>query len=261
MGGAIASRKASSLAETILAMFLLVAAALSITILFHQGLRNTGRARATASAVRLAENKLAEMRDWAADPGNFRSGWGPYNSQTFTDPNFPGYSVFTEVGSSETIFTPCTTLGTLDDKRMTSSVIPVRVTVSWDATDPGKRFELNSHIGAPPTTPAANISITTIAGSAPVPNPGNIQLEARLQDSGGTLIPDMMYRWYFSNGSAEGSMTVGGGGDNDRATVFNSGWTPDDPNAPPAPGNVKVRVRCRYHGKEIWGRMTIDFTP
>ncbi|MEW6284106.1 MAG: hypothetical protein AB1758_36165, partial [Candidatus Eremiobacterota bacterium] len=87
-------RRAVSLTEVLIAIFLLSAAFLLVTNLFHAGMRYHRQADDRLTATRLAQNKLEEIAGWArgrtGTSYNFFD-WTPYAGASGTFPDAPGY--------------------------------------------------------------------------------------------------------------------------------------------------------------------------
>jgi hypothetical protein len=239
-------------------MFLLLTAILIVVLLFHQGLRHTSRANQLTAAVRLAENKMAEIRKWAQDPANFASAWTPYKNVTSRDPEAPSF--FLHIDCQPTGLatdTPCSALEALHDpdrRTLNVSVVPVRVRVSWHPTDSARSVSLLSYVAAP-VREVARLQVDRTGGDPdPVPPEGEVGFKATLFDPSGTPIPEVMFAWSVE--AISGNATIDKSPPRDGSTAklkhhyrFNpviGTWTYVE-------GEVRVRARARYHGLEYTG--------
>lgn len=242
-----------TLSETVIALFLMASATLIVIGLFHYGLRSAGRAKDVSIAVRLAENKLVEIQEWATDADNFYSNWATYDGVTTVDSDFPGYNIFVDCDPGNyTIFTPCTDLEAAyapNQRRMTESVVPVEISVSWGDRSPSKTHTLVTRIGSP-YQPVGVLEIQRVGGDPdPVPPEGEVLFEAVLKDTSGRAIPDVTFNWAQKPGSSRGQFSITGGRNRNTSRLVNRYGTDDTSGLPYSQlGNTKVRAYYRYHG-------------
>ena len=95
-----------TLAETIIACFVLTFAMLVSSALFHTALQHSVRIDRKQRAARIAEQRVEELRSWSranhGTNGNleFGIGWDAFNG-IVEDPENPGYQVETEIEEIE----------------------------------------------------------------------------------------------------------------------------------------------------------------
>lgn len=240
-------------------MFLMTAALLMVINLFHSGLRHGAQARMVVEANRLAENTLAEIRAWAREPANFLSGWTPYNGVVLSDPDWPAFRIRVDCEPTGIeVLSPSTALETAyspDQRRLSSSVVPVEVTVEWGAPgDPHRSVTVVTQVGEPLRQLGPNPLQVTRSGGAsdPVPQEGLVSFQAQLVDSSGQPIQDISFEWYAV--PVTGNATVVPLGSRNRASSqlqhhyylnpITSTWSYE-------PGQVRARARAIYGGREL----------
>ena len=100
-----------TLAETIIACFVLTFAMLVSSALFHTALQHSVRIDRKQRAARIAEQRVEELRSWSranhGTNGNleFGIGWDAFNG-IVEDPENPGYQVETEIEENYELFSP-----------------------------------------------------------------------------------------------------------------------------------------------------------
>ncbi|MCA9792933.1 MAG: hypothetical protein KC910_14095 [Candidatus Eremiobacteraeota bacterium] len=251
-------RRGLSLAETIVALFLLVAAMLVMINLFHSALRYRAMVVQQMQATALARKVMAEVRDWARDPVNFDSNWSPYRGVTLTDPDYPGLSA--EVDCDElgrALYSPSTQLETLEGARarvLTRSLVPVRVQVNFGRD---REVTLFSYVGERPRPLGANPVVVTRTGGSPdpVPRDGTVDFGAQLLDSGGQPVADVTFDWAVKPVSGNAMLDRQPVSRDFRSMVLVHRMVINDLVTPPeegyASGTIEVQARARYHGQEV----------
>ncbi|MCA9795883.1 MAG: hypothetical protein KC910_28945, partial [Candidatus Eremiobacteraeota bacterium] len=142
-------RRGLSIAETVVAMFILVAAMLVLITLFHSGLRQTTRVKAQAVAANLARNKVEQLRGWAntsSGSGFNFDDWSPYADVTVSDPDFPEYRLRIRA-MNQRLYSPCSLFESEQSDPVYANDVAeqVEVTVSWDDQD----LRLTTLVGSP----------------------------------------------------------------------------------------------------------------
>ena len=167
--------RATSLMETVVAIFILVSAGFIVLLLFNQSLIYQKKTRQLNEAALAAENAMARCRAWAEDPNNYASGWGAFNG-TVSDPDHPNFVITFEVDpAGRTVYTPSTSLEApyADPERraIPAGLVPVRCRVKW----PGDEYVLTSYVGAAvrPVDPTTALKVSKVSGPGePVPRDG-----------------------------------------------------------------------------------------
>lgn len=243
--------RAFSLAETIIASFILLGAMVVFFALMHTMLRQGVRAQQRAMAALAAESKLEEIREWALDVGNFQSTWGTYNGQTSTDPAFPGLTLQTDVEPA-VLFSPSTQWESnfADQRVIRSSVRKVRVRVRWPQ-DGGIPVELITLIADPPREPHPTLTVSGGPGS--LSRNRSYVTSASARDVNGFPIHDLFFSWYTLPGTANpGNGQISSNRSGTSATFlhrYNVGAGP----AVYIDGSCRAGVTAFYRGRPLEG--------
>lgn len=251
-------RRGMSLAETIVSLFILVGAFLTVIGLFHSGLRYSREAFSQQTAVLVAENKLEEIRDWAATSSastyNFDD-WAAYLGPAAADPNYPDYLVKVEA-VDYAVDSPNSGFGaaynTLSNpRRLATSVRKVRVTVTWKRGL--KSLSLVTFVGDPERLPrAANPVVLSPTGALP----GSLARDASQQynvyayDATGRPIRDLMFSWAIKPGQSNAQLDFRR--DGSSANVTNQLLLPLQPPSYLG-GSVILQARTTYRGLPLLG--------
>ena len=164
-------RGALSLAEVVIAVFLLGSVALAVFSMAHMAFVAQRRNENQLAATLEAQSVMAEVRIWANQPANFLGDWSKYNSP-FPAPHVPEYTAQVRcIPAGRALDSPCKGLeaqweGTPEGvRRMPRAVVPVEVTVSWSER-PSDRVSLTSYVGEP----KRDISVTQVNVAGPDPD-------------------------------------------------------------------------------------------
>ena len=254
-----AGERASSLAETVVGVFLLIACFLVVARLFHASLQMTRRANHRIVAARIAEKKMTEIRAWARKPSNWDNRWASdYSSTPQPDPDEPTYLVTVNQENHKTL-SPSTALETRwvasgKEKAFNNSFRKVTITVSWSA-QPQDRLSITTLVGDPARQLAANpIQITFPAGRThPLPANAIQKMKADLIDNSGQPIRDVCFTWYVLPSRTDTIPSGNGIIDTDSAGTKRHGRRVDYRNIYPHPGgwtsvsgNVRLRATTHY---------------
>lgn len=246
-------RSGLSLLETVIALFLLVAEVLVLLGAFHQGVRHQARTTMQAQAVGVVQRTMSEVRAWARVPANFDSNWAVYNGATRQDAGFTVQIECAPAGLA--LASPCNSLEnpwTSRAKVMRRSVVPVKVTATWDPSDSRANVSVTSYIGEPPRAANPVLLITQTGGpSSPVPQNGVMAFKVDARDASGNALQDLQFRWYVKPFTGNASVLDGGPRDGTTAEVKHAyiynGITLH------VAGTIQVECRTTYHGRELRG--------
>jgi len=245
-----------SLIETVLAVFVLLVVFLIFGTLLQWVLSSSRRGDEMATAARLAENRLAELRDWSFQPNgssdNFRAGaWGALATPVEAE---SGYRTSVALVASQ-CYAPTTNLESAfaNPRTMSSACKRVRVRVQWG----NQSYDLYSQLTAPPVTPkqplSSNIQVT-ITGGTTLASGASIVLTAQARDVNDSPIEDLVYQWTVLPESGTGSL----------AELDRNGRQVRFTNNNPLTVNsstLKVAVQATYRGvvlEGVSGTITVD---
>lgn len=259
---------ALSLAETVIAVFLLLCACMVVVALFHSSLRYSSRVLVHNAAARVAEKQLGMLRVLARKDF-YGPVWGSFTGVPAPDPDEPDFQVAIRQ-SMDTLKSPCSSLEDMQGGRartLSSSYRRVTVTVSWQPVNPANQLSLTSLLGAPArSVNGCTLSVQALDFRSPLPPNDTITFRARLTDGSSNEIPDMMFAWHVVPGVG-GSATVSGNGiiDPNHAATLRSGETATFRNTYPhfdvpawkaVPGAVTVEAVTRYRGIQFERRQS-----
>jgi hypothetical protein len=207
-----ASPHGLSLAEAIMAIFVLLSGVVVMTRLFHTGLRYQSLVENQSIASMLAERQMERIRGWSrnyhlAQPF---TDWTlcPGLGAPFTDPDFPNFQI-TVAAVAHSIYSPCSLFETLEDpsdrRQISASVQRVSVQVQWGN---GLRHDVVSLVAMPTGEPAATNPVTvTVGGSSTIPLGAVRPVTVTAINSYGNPIPDLFYNYAVRPGPGD----TGGG--------------------------------------------------
>ena len=208
-----------TLAETLVAIFVLTLAIAFVGNLLQSGLRHQARTERRIMAIQLARKKLTLLRAWArtATSGSmfhFDDAPAAWVAQVGSaDPEYPSMVVVTTV-AAETLYSPCSTmeapyvpLGTA--RVMSNSAKKVKISVA-DSADPGWTADLVTLVGDPTRNLVATDAVRLIVTSAipanlsPAGNDLNnpaagstVDMRAEALYPDGRPVPDLFFDWYI----------------------------------------------------------------
>ncbi len=238
----MSSNSGVSLAESVVALFLLVAAMLVMTSLLHRSLRLTVEAEQEAVAATVAHNRFAELRSWASQGDNFDA-LGSLDGTITNSPDYPGFQTQVEVFNHQ-LYSPCSTFEStlVDPKSLASSAKRVGVKVLWA----GGTFRASSLI-AEPVREWGNLVITPNGGVTL--NVGDsATFTAAAFDSEGDPIADLFYRWTVDPGSGNGMLESQSR--DGQSAVFRHQIVLPDGSLGSAAGNCRIVLRAVFRGQE-----------
>lgn len=191
---------AFTLLETVIALFLLSFAALSVLSMTQTGFQAQRRSQEIAKANMVAQSVIADMRIWAEDINNFKSGWAPYNT-TFTPPGYPEYQVTARaLSTGRPIDSPCAELETQwatetqGNRTMPNAIVPVELVIAWD-TGPLNQITVLTYVGEPKRNVVGVVYEISGPSSTSVSVGSNTDYSIRMRDAGGIYFDNIMWQW------------------------------------------------------------------
>lgn len=202
----VARARAFSLLESVIALFLLSFAALSVLSMTQTGFQAQRRSQEAARANLAAQALVAELRLWAMDINNFKGGWSPYNG-TVTMADYPEYTVTVRsLAAGRPIYSPCAEiesqwlpaanpLTARGPRTMPNAIVPVEVTVSWSPSSLD-RVTILTYVGEPKREIAdppdfvygGPTSISLSVG-------GTTEYTIGIRDSSGYTMDNVFWQW------------------------------------------------------------------
>lgn len=274
-------RRGLTLAEAVIALFVLASGFATLFLLFHSGGRYATMAENQSTAVLVAERSMERIRGWS------RQVHGPSGSTDFTDwsgcpvaatahedPDAPGFFLRC-VTASQPLMSPCSlfeNLKTSTQRRsMEHSVRRVELHVTW-----GSRGHQTSLFGgtvehvlvslvslATGDPPANSTTVYPVAlsGGSTLAQGDSVTLTPHFDDGHGRNVPDLFFRSIVSPESGSGFGTLLR--DDASRTVklkhaISLGTAPDTY----SPGRCEVEAVARYCGREVRARSNqLELSP
>ena len=215
--GKVKNSRGLSLAEAILAMFIMVFGFAIMTRLFNSALRYQANTDSQQVASVLAESMMEKVRGWNWNKHKPGSGT-PFSDWSLCpgmpggpDPNNPAFNVaVTGPPTYYPVYNPCSSWETLypagAQRVMSSSACWVRVTVTWAS----HLYYLESLIGAPPANVTSPPSSSYTLGVSPS-SPPNLAYKAvepfsvQVTDPSSNALDDV-FAFYFLLGTGDGTV-------------------------------------------------------
>jgi len=257
-----------SLAEAIIAIFVLLSGVVVLTRLFHTGLRYQTLVENQATAVMLGERQLERVRGWSREVHKTQDfvDWSgcPWLGGPTPDPDYPGFTL-TTLAVAHRLYSPCELFESLypasRQRRISSSVRKVTVSVGW-----GNNLKLDLvSLVAMPTGEPGSVTLN-IVGPTTMPKDDRRPFTVSAENSNGTPIRDLFFEYIVQ---PENGDTGGGFGafesprdgrscvlrncvyGADRATITGYGV-----------GQCKLQAIARYRGKLMQGSSdALDMRP
>ncbi len=242
-----------SIAETVVASFMLLLGFLVVARLFHSSLQYQVWVDSVNLATTTGEATLNSVRAWAQQPANFQNLESVYNPQTF---QADGLQITIRAGTSISIYSPCSEFeqnSPLTDRRaLNSSHKPVEVTVTWSRDS----IKLNSLIGDPPRQlRAATPLAVSVPNGAVIPKNASIPITANLYDVGNNVVPDIFFSWAVEpisgRGTLQGLSRDGRSGQFIHKLVKPDGNPGFSPGVGASPSQCLVSATGVYRGAEV----------
>jgi len=219
-----------SLAEAIIACFILAFAMLVSGALYHTALQHSVRIDRKQRAARVAEQQVERIRSWSrANHGtngtlNFTEGWETFDGVTEDDPRNPGYTVNTKIEPRD-LFSPSSeferiNFAALEDdnipddstqqRQLGDSTYLVTVTVSWGVSA-AERLVTRTLLADPvrdhgwnANDAAKAISLKYSTGGSWSDSPpaflaknATLNVRANVEDRNGETVENSVVTWYI----------------------------------------------------------------
>ncbi|MBS2037874.1 hypothetical protein JST97_23010 [bacterium] len=237
-----------SLAETVVALFVLVVACLGCVQMFHLGLRASAVSEKRAVAAFLANKRLTQVQVWAKDASHFAS-WSGYPNGP--DSDFPEYPI--QVTHSDyTAASPSSQLQGGSNRQLVHSLQRVQVDVAYPPYQAGDHLKVVSLVGEPPHSGGG---LVVLVNDSAVPSPmsagSTASLSARLQDGSGNVIQDALFDWGVAPDTGNGTVYPD---DNGRTASFKNEFLLPDGSLTTSTGKTcSVEACTRYMGRPVLG--------
>lgn len=251
-----------SLAEAVVALFLLTAGVLVVGQAFVQCLRYQRESLQYRQAALEAENIFAALRRYRdgfpASGQSWANYWSSYAHEVVA---LPGFEALVEVRAAA-IYSPSTSLEEhfgSRARRLPESAMDARLTLGFGR----RRVSFESRLGPPPLQ-VDQLSLQRL-DSGPLARDGFAHFRARALDSGGREIEGICYRWRVECDASThqpGMATLHSPGarDDREMQVYHRLYRPDMA-ITYAPGRMRVVVSCRNGGAEISASQSLELNP
>jgi hypothetical protein len=241
-----------SLLETLVALFLLLGAFTVLALMYQQSFHYLRRADKQARANLLADNLLAEIREWAAVPANFQQAtWAAWAN--VTRPEFPEFKA-SLTKSLLPQLSPCTSLELpwpVAERVVMHSTLAL---VTLEVSEGGQSVSTVVSTIAEPERRLRGADPVEVTPVGPVPSPlpvdAEVEWTATLFDNAGQPIDDVNFTWTVQAGT--GNATLRPARDQRSATLKNV-YVSRSGVAHYKGGNCRVSAVATYHGLEVEG--------
>ena len=237
-----------SLAETVVALFVLLVGCLGSIQMFHVGLRASSMSEKRAVAAFLANKRLTQLQVWAKDPNHFAN-WSGYPNGP--DLDFPDYSI-SVTHSDYKAYTPCSQVQAASPRQLLKSLQRVQIEVAYPPFQPEDHLRLVSLLGEPPHDLT---DVTVLVDDSAVPSPmaagGSADLRAQLRD-GGSVIQDALFDWQVAPDTGNGTISPDDSGRLARFT--NEVLLPNGTTTTLSGQTCSVEAWARYMGRQFTAR-------
>lgn len=245
-----------SLLETLVALFLLLGAFTVLALMYQQSFHYLRRADRQARANLLAENLLAEIREWAAVPANFRQAtWTAWAN--VTRPEFPEFKA-TVTKNSLPQLSPCTSLETpwpVAERGVMQNTLAL---VTLEVSEGGQSVSTVVSTIAEPERRLRGTDPVEVTPIGPVPSPlpkdAEVEWTATLFDNTGQPIDDVNFTWTVQAGT--GNATLRAARDQRSATLKNV-YVSRSGVVYHKGGNCRVSAVANYRGLEVEGLSSV----
>ena len=245
-------RRANSLLETIMALFLLAAATLLIVSLFHTALQRSRWSEQQSAAQHIAERTISEIRGWSAQGGfTAAQDLGSWDGRTYQDSTLPEFGISIRAKMAA-LASPCESLETFfpssQRRRMDLSAAKVQVKVSWSGSRPGaSQVTLVSFVSESPRQ-LQTVTVTGNTGPLSAGTPSTFQATA--YDSSNRAIQDIAFVWWVEAQTGTGQITPSHNG---SQAVFVNQARRSDGTPFQSGGICRIAAMATYDGQEVIG--------
>lgn len=234
-----------SLAETVVALFVLVVGCLGSIQMFHVGMRASSVSEKRAVAAFLANKRLTQVQVWARDRTHFANWSGHPNGP---DADFPEYPIAV-THHDYVAASPCSQVQSASPRQLLRSLRRVQVDVAYPPYRPEDHLRVVTLVGEPPHD-LANVMV--VVDDSAVPSPmaagGTATLQARLRD-GASQIQDALFDWQVAPDTGNGTILPDESG---RSARFrNEFLLPDGSTTTSSGQSCSVEAWARYMGRQF----------
>ena len=234
-----------SLAETVVALFVLVVGCLGSIQMFHVGMRASTMSEKRSLAAFLANKRLTQVQVWARDPNHFANWSGHPNGP---DSDFPEYPI-TVTHHDYTAATPCSQVQSGSPRQLLRSLQRVQIDVAYPPFRPEDHLRVVSLVGEPPHDLT---DVTVLVDDSAIPSPmaagSTANVQAQLRD-GGTVIQDAFFDWQVAPDTGNGTISPDDSGRSARFT--NEVLLPDGTLTTMSGQRCSVEAWARYMGRQF----------
>lgn len=259
-------KKGFSLAETLVATFILFSTLVIFAALVDTALRYYSQIEKRNQAASVADRKFEEIAEWARQPAagghNFEAGnWASFAGPA-TDAYYPDMQISVQSDLLLNVLSPDSEL----EQEFSPTVVNleeklrrIQITVDWsDATDPNRQVKVVYYLSPPLRNLPLTVQVQP-SGGLPNPVPANtsVSFVARAYDADSNPVPGLTYSWeVVPTQPTPGSATIELPTRDGRAGVLtNKIYADDSVGAVPLPASrtCLLRVYTLYHGVSYEG--------
>ncbi|MFN8609353.1 MAG: hypothetical protein U0931_17575 [Vulcanimicrobiota bacterium] len=251
-----------SLAEAVVALFLLVAVVLTVLSFLSIASQSQHNTLKVLQASRFATQCLERVQAWGGQPANFAN-WAIYADQTCLAPDQPGLSCRIQAARKPiSRFSPTLSLedGWAPPRELPEAVVQLKVTAAWAGGRP-PAVTLHSYVVRPleplPAVPGLKIRLES-GTTTPMPRDSTAVYAVEFLDAAGHQIQGMTYLWEMLSDERNVPPHPGMGSFEPLDRVANrvaikNHFYKGDPDFPTHAGDIFLRCHCRFGGREVTG--------
>ena len=242
-----------TLAETVVASFLLLSGFLVVARLFHTSLRYQAWVDSVTLATGVGEEVMESVRSWAQDPNNFNNLEAIYSPMSI---NQDGMTLLIQAGAAVPMASPSNEMErafpVAQRRVLRSSYKPLQVTVQWSRD----QLQLHTLLGAPPRSlRTVNPLVVSAPDLTPLAQGASIPVAVALYDATGAEIPDVFFSWSVEpingKGTLENVTRDGLSGQFTHKMMKPDGTFGFSPGISGNPSLCQVSAGATYLGREI----------
>lgn len=266
MGPHLGSLRGLSLAEAVVALFLMSAGVMVAAAAFQRCLVYQRHSLRQREAAVLAENLLTRLKVYrdrfGASSQSWPDYWALYANDSFQLENQMQVSLRAQ---QRAVYSPCLGLEThflAQARKLSQSAVDVQIQLRW-AAGPGGSLQCRTLLAAP--APEVTSLRLQRLDFGTVARDGFARLEVEALDSSGRPLPDLCFAWRIDTDASThqpgmATLELPDNRRGDRVRVFHRLYRPDE-SVTYAGGLTRVSAWCRGPSGPVSASQTLELAP